>query len=220
MRLLISLLLSALFAISAQGKTSAWELKKEEEDINLKVFTRQVDGSNLEEFKGEMLVKTELTAVAALLLDSHAAPQWMHQCERFDIEEKVDALTAVVYFINGAPWPVSDRDAVILTAMSQDPETLVLRADISTVNDLIPEYDDYVRIPHMEGFWQFEPKEEGMVLITYQVHADPGGSLPSWLANSVVVDTPYYTMSNMIDMLKSEKYQQVKIAGIRNVALY
>lgn len=217
MRLVISLLLAALFTLPVQAKTSAWALKQEEEDINLKIYTRQVEGSSLEEFKGEMLVKTELSAAAALLLDSQAAPQWMHQCERFDIEEQVDELSAVVYFINGAPWPVSDRDAVILTVMSQNPETLVLRADISTVKDLIPESDDYVRIPHMTGFWQFEPKDDGMVLITYQVHVDPGGSLPNWLANSVVVETPYYTMSNMVDMLKSEKYQQAVISGIQNV---
>lgn len=216
MRLVISLLLAALFTLPVQAKTSAWALKQEEEDINLKIYTRQVEGSSLEEFKGEMLVKTELSAAAALLLDSQAAPQWMHQCERFDIEEQVDELSAVVYFINGAPWPVSDRDAVILTVMSQNPETLVLRADISTVKDLIPEYDDYVRIPHMTGFWQFEPKDEGMVLITYQVHVDPGGSLPSWLANSVVVETPYNTMSNMVDMLKKDKYQNAQIPNIKN----
>ena len=69
MRLLITLLLSTLFTFSAQAKTTAWELEKEEEDINLKVFTREIDGSDLKEFKGEMLVKHKLTTVASLLLD-------------------------------------------------------------------------------------------------------------------------------------------------------
>jgi hypothetical protein len=152
-----------------------------------------------------------------LLLDPEAAPEWMHKCEKFEIVEQVDALSAVIYFINGAPWPVSDRDAVIISSMSQDPETLALKVEINTVNDLLPENDDYVRIPHMKGFWLFEPTEKGQVLITYQVHANPGGSLPNWLANSVVVDTPYYTMSNMADMLKLEKYQQAEVKNIKNV---
>ena len=216
MRLLITLLLSTLFTFSAQAKTTAWELEKEEEDINLKVFTREIDGSDLKEFKGEMLVKHKLTTVASLLLDGASPPKWMHKCETLEVLAQVYPLTAVIYFLNGAPWPVSDRDAVMMSSMSQDPETLVITVNISMVNDLVPEHEDYVRIPHMTGFWKFEPKEEGQVLITYQVHANPGGSLPNWLANSVVVDTPYNTMSNMVDMLKKDKYQNAQIPNIKN----
>lgn len=217
MRLFIALLLSSLFSFSSYAETSAWELEKEEEDINLQIFTREVDGSNLKEFKGEMLVKTTLKTIAALLLDGQSAPKWMHQCEKFEVIEQIDTLSAVVYFINGAPWPVSDRDAVVKSVMSQDPESLVLKAEIAVVDDLLPEDDDYVRIPYMTGFWLFEPKEDGQILVTYQVHANPGGSLPDWLANSVVVDTPYHTMSNMVDMLKLEKYQQAEVPLIKNV---
>lgn len=217
MHLFIVLLLSSLFSFSAYSETTAWELEKEEKDINLKIFTREIAGSNLKEFKGEMLVKTEMTTIAALLLDGQAAPQWMHQCEKFEVVEQIDELTAVVYFINGAPWPASDRDAVVMTAMSQDPESLVLKAELNVINDRLPEDDDYVRIPHMKGFWLFEPKDEGQILVTYQVHANPGGSLPNWLANSVVVDTPYYTMSNMLDMLKLKKYQKAGVLSIKNV---
>lgn len=217
MRLFIILLLSSFFSFGVQAETSAWELEEEEKNINLQIFTREVAGSNLKEFKGEMLVKTKLSTIAALLLDGQSAPKWMHQCEKFEVVEQIDALTAVVYFVNGAPWPVSDRDAVVMSVMSQDPETLVLKAEISVVDDLLPEDDDYVRIPHMKGFWLFEPLAEGQVKITYQVHANPGGSLPDWLANSVVVDTPYHTMSNMAEMLKKEKYQQAEVPMIKNV---
>jgi hypothetical protein len=217
MRLFIVLLLSSLFSFSAYSETSAWELQKEEKAINLKIYTRQIEGSNLKEFKAEMMVKTQLTTIAALLLDGQSAPKWMHQCEKFEVVEQIDELTAIVYFINGAPWPVSDRDAVVMTAISQDPESLVLKAEMNVVNDLLPEKGDYVRIPHMKGFWLFEPKVADQILVTYQVHANPGGSLPDWLANSVVVDTPYYTMRNMLEMLKLKKYQQIDVLSIKNV---
>jgi hypothetical protein len=216
MLLLIASLLSFI-SFAVYSEPTAWTLEQEKENINLKIFTREIEGSNLSEFKGEMLVKAELTTIAALLLDSDAAPEWMHQCEKFEILEQVDELSVVVYFINGAPWPVSDRDAVIMSVMSQDPETLALKVEISTVNDRLPENDDYVRISHMTGLWLFEPVGNGQVLITYQAHANPGGSLPDWLANSVVVDMPYYTMSNMADMLTLEKYQQVEVKNINNV---
>lgn len=216
MRLLTVMILASLFSFSVHAANSEWELEKEEEDIQLKIFTREIEGSSLKEFKGEMLVETNLTTLAALLLDSQAAPQWMHQCEKFEVVEQLDPKNAVIYFINGAPWPVSDRDAVVASSMSQDPETLTMRINVEALTGRLPEDEDYVRIPRMSGHWSFEPSEGGKVLIRYQVHAEPGGSLPSWLANSVVVDTPYHTMSNMLDMLKLEKYQQAKIPFIKN----
>ena len=216
MRLLTVMILASLFSFSAHAANSEWELEKEEDDIQLKIFTREIEGSSLKEFKGEMLVETNLTTLAALLLDGQAAPQWMHQCEKFEVIEQIDPKNAVVYFINGAPWPVSDRDAVVASSMSQDPETLIMRINVEALTGRLPEDEDYVRIPRMSGHWSFEPVEDGKVLIRYQAHAEPAGSLPSWLANSVVVDTPYHTMSNMLDMLKLEKYQQAKIPFIKN----
>jgi hypothetical protein len=217
MRLLIVLLLLSFFSSPVYSETSAWELQKEEKDINLKIFSRDVDGFTFKEFKGEMLVKTQMTTIAMLLLDTQAAPDWMYRSEKLEVIEEIDELTAVMYLTNTAPWPVDYRDGVIMSVISQDPESLVLKAKLNIIKDRLPEYDDYVRIPHMVGFWLFEPKDAGQILVTYQVHADPGGSLPDWMANNVVVETPYYTMRNMANMLKLEKYQQVKVLSIKNV---
>jgi hypothetical protein len=30
--------------------------------------------------------------------------------------------------------------------------------------------------------------------VTFQMHADPGGAIPKWLANQTVVDTPFKTL--------------------------
>jgi hypothetical protein len=217
MRLFIVLLLLSFFSSPVYSEAMTWELKKEEKDINLKIFTRDVDGFNFKEFKGEMLVKTQMTTIATLLLDTHASPEWMYRSEKLEVIEEIDELTAVMYLINTAPWPVDSRDGVVMLVISQDPESLILKAEINIVKDRLPEYDEYVRIPYMVGFWLFEPKDDGQILVTYQIHADPGGSLPDWVANSVVVETPYNTMSNMANMLKLKKYQQVKIFNIKNV---
>jgi hypothetical protein len=217
MRLFIVLLLLSAFSSPVYSEAMTWVLEKEEKDINLKIFTRNVDGFNFKEFKGEMLVKTQMTTIATLLLDTHASPEWIYRSEKLEVIEEIDELTAVMYLINTAPWPVDYRDGVVMSVISQDPESLVLKAEINIIKDRLPEYDDYVRIPYMAGFWLFEPKDDGQILVTYQVHVDPGGSLPDWMANSVVVETPYNTMSNMTNMLKLKKYQQVKILSIKNV---
>lgn len=219
MRLLIAMLFttffSTFFSMNSQAATSEWELELEEDKAELKIYTRKIEGSSLKEFKGEMLVDTKLTTLVALMLDAEAAPKWMHQCEKFEVIERVGPHHLIIHFINGAPWPVSDRDAVVSSKMTQDPETLEVKIAVKALTEYLPEDDDFVRIPRMAGFWSFTPQAE-KVLVRYQVHAEPGGSLPAWLANSVVVDTPQYTMLNMLDMLELEKYQQADISFIKN----
>lgn len=215
MRLLIAMLFATLFSINSQAASSEWELELEEDKAELKIYTRKIEGSSLKEFKGEMLVDTTLSTIVALMLDSDAAPKWMHQCEKFEVVERVEEHHLIIHFINGAPWPVSDRDAVVSSKMYQNPETLEVRIDVKALNDYLPEDDDFVRIPRMAGFWSFTPQAD-KVLVRYQVHAEPGGSLPAWLANSVVVDTPQYTMLNMLDMLELDRYKQAEISFIKN----
>jgi hypothetical protein len=215
MRLLIALLFTTLFSINSQAATTEWELELEEDKAELKIYTREIEGSSLKEFKGEMLVDTTLSTIVSLMLDSDAAPEWMHQCEKFEVVERVEENHLIIHFINGAPWPVSDRDAVVSSKMYQNPETLEVRIDVKALTDYLPEDDDFVRIPRMAGFWSFTPQAD-KVLVRYQVYAEPGGSLPAWLANSVVVDTPQYTMLKMLDMLQLDKYKQAEISFIKN----
>jgi hypothetical protein len=206
MRYLLTAFFTFFFALTSQADSSDWQLEKEDDDIGLKIYTRSVEGSNLKEFKGEMNVNARLTSLAMLLLDNKAAPEWMHNCEKFEVVENLGVNNSIFYLINSAPWPVSDRDAVFQSALVQDPETLTITATVESMPDRLPLDDDYIRIPTMKGGWTFSLNEDNSVKVVYQVHAEPGGSLPSWLANAVVVDTPYHTMNNMLKMLKKDKY--------------
>jgi len=57
-----------------------------------------------------------------------------------------------------------------------------------------PEAKGYVRVAQVEGFWKLVPKGDNQTEVTYQVHTEPGGSVPSWLANKFVVDAPFNTL--------------------------
>jgi hypothetical protein len=67
----------------------------------------------------------------------------------------------------------------------------------------IPEEKGFVRVAQVEGFWKFVPKGADQTEVTYQVHTEPGGSVPSWLANKFVVDAPFNTLKALKE--KAEK---------------
>lgn len=195
---------------------ASWQLEKHDKDLGIKVFTREVPGSELKAFRGEMVLTSTLSAPIALLEDTSQAPEWMHNCGIVEIIEYKNAGEALSYMITEAPWPVSDRDTIVHSVASQDPDTLAVRVDVTARNDVFPANDEYVRVTQMRGFWLFSPMKNGELNVIYEVHAEPGGGLPSWLANSVVVDTPYHTLKNMQKIIRSERYQNAELSFIKN----
>lgn len=221
MKYLVTFCLSLSLALSTmaeqKNESAGWNLAKEDNDLGIKVFTRKIAGSDLKEFRGEMTISSTLTAPVALIEDVDSADEWMHNCGGVDaIEYHRDRGEAVTYVITEAPWPVSDRDTVVHSQTNQDEASKVVTVSLIAQNDVMPVSDDYVRITKMNGFWSFTPAENGQIDVVYQVHAEPGGSIPSWLSNSIVVDTPYYTLKNMQKVIQDDDYQQAQRIYIQN----
>ena len=57
-----------------------------------------------------------------------------------------------------------------------------------------PVTDDVVRIEQLEGYWEILDLNNGYIRLIQQCLANPGGSLPAWLVNSSVVDSPFFSM--------------------------
>ncbi|NVK36393.1 MAG: START domain-containing protein [Gammaproteobacteria bacterium] len=197
------------------AEVSPWELEAHDEDLDIKVFTREVEGSELKEFKGVTHIKADVNAFVALLKDDPEATSWMHNVIVFDVKERISDVENVIYTVNEAPWPVTNRDTYIRSFFSAD-ENGVVTSSIKAEPDYAEVNEDYVRMPSIEGAWTFAPQAEGMVEVTYQVHANPGGSLPDWLVNSIVVETPMETLTNLHTKVLDEKYQNQTYAFIEN----
>lgn len=221
MKLLYTRILFLLLAVTASLTVLAdgrWTLEKQDDELGIQVFTREVDGSDLKAFRGTMTLKSTLTAPVALIEDTRRAPEWMYNCKVVEIIEFLSPGEALSYMVTEAPWPVSDRDTIVHSLASQDKDSKVVRIDVHARTDVFPENDEYVRITQMQGFWSFAPAARaGMIDVIYEVHAEPNGGLPSWLANSVVVETPYHTLKNMQRLLQESQYQQAELAFIDNV---
>lgn len=193
-----------------------WELEKNDESSGIRVFTRYIEGSDLKEFRGEMRVKSTLTAPVALIEDVRRAPEWVDNCKVTELIEKLKPGEHIAYMINDVPWPVTDRDIIVHSLTTQDSTSKTVRIDMNARTDVFPENDEFIRITTLSGFWMFTPAADGYIDVIYQVHAEPNGGIPSWLANSIVVDAPYYTLKGMQRLLEEDKYQQAALPHVSN----
>jgi len=208
----MTLLIISLFSFSAAA--SDWELSKSDAENAIHIYTREAKGSSLQEFRGELVVNSRLTALVALVEDSKSAPQWLDQCQALEVVEDISDYEKVFYMVMDAPWPISDRDSVFRSILSQDKTTGVVHIRMTSEPDSFPDNKDYLRIKNMTGYWEFIPQGGGEIKVIYQVFADPGGGIPVWLANSVIVDNPYNTLKNMANLVKKPRYQQAELKNI------
>ena len=193
---------------------SAWDLAKSKDGIT--IYTRAVEGSNLKEFKAITQVKSTLPALIALLKDEASFPEWYPDNKSAKILKEFSPSDWIIYFHIGAPFPVSDRDMNNRFTITQNPKNKAVNISLSTDPKFIPEKSGLIRIPKLKGYWQFTPNDEtGTVEIIYQLHSEPGGSIPDFLANSAVTDSPFKVLTNLKKIIQKEKYQTAKFDFIK-----
>lgn len=193
--LTIGLLGSLLFigSTTAYAFDSQWELEKEKKGV--KVYTREKADSPLKEFKGIITISTTPHILMATLRDVANYQQWMPDVEKTKLITQTDN-SQLHYLQSDLPWPVVDRDGAYSFKYTLEKNGAV-RVDVAAEPTAVEPEKGYIRIPYVSGYWLFQPATKTTTEVTYQMHADPGGSIPKWLINSSVVDTPYQTLLNL-----------------------
>jgi len=184
-------------ALSLLASTAAhaedWKLAKDEDGI--KVFLSEVPGSQYKAYRGVTTIKSDIATLRALQEDVSGSCKWIFQCSEQKLI-KSEGAQSWTYSRFSPPWPVTPRDSIIHVTTTEEPDGTVLRK-LEGLPTYQPEEKGYVRVTKVDGFWKMAPKGAGEVEVTYQVTTEPGGSVPSWLANSFVVDAPFKTLQGM-----------------------
>ena len=162
-----------------------------------------------------MTIRSSLTAVASLVRDSPACPRWQARCKEARGLKIVSPREMYVYQVNRLPWPIANRDVVAHVRWRQDPDTLAVYMTATSVTGMFPPQKGLVRVPEADTHWTFYPKGEGKVEVITETHVDPGGPIPAWFVNMMMVSLPYKTMENMRRIVATGAYNDAKIGFIK-----
>lgn len=180
--------LSAL--LSGIAHAEQWQVAKSEEGIQ--VSLSDVAGSKYKAYRGEATIKASVAKLRALQEDVAGACSWIYECKSQKLLGYEGTRTWTYTQFN-TPWPVTPRDSVLQVTTVEGADGSVERKLEGTPRR-IPDEKGYVRVAQVEGFWKMVPKGPNLTEVIYQVHTEPGGSVPSWLANKFVVDAPFNTL--------------------------
>ena len=192
-----TLLLAALLSLSARADEPKWE-KKEFEcqrpekgcriptccQYGFGVWTREKEGSDIKEVRAVGEVDAPPEKVFSVISDYEHQKGNMPYVEDQKVFSRTD--DAVVFW-TVADFPmVSRRDWVLKSKLEKNLPGGVYRASWEpvTIPDAPPPKEGVVRLKVNTGSWTLEPLDGGKrTKATYYLFTDPGGSIPSFLAN-------------------------------------
>ena len=196
---LFSYLLLSLSIFSGALDFNEWELKKSSDNID--IYTRSVKDSALKEFKATTVFKN--VTMEEVLKQIYEAPRYYENCifgVSYYVEELSFEKERFFYYSEELPWPVKNRDAATkLSIEEQTPDKIVL--SIKAVPNSLPVKPNTIRIQELDGSWVLEKHPSG-IKATQQIYMDPGGMVPSFITNSLIVRGPLKTFSTLKKTLK------------------
>ncbi|MEB8432074.1 START domain-containing protein [Cocleimonas sp. KMM 6892] len=187
------------------GVENPWLLEKEEDNID--VYIAKVKGSAIKTFRGVVTVDSSLHSILSVIADASSYPRWLYHCKSAKMVQFVSYNEVVSHVVTDMPWPFVDRDSIIQSIKTQNPSTKTVTIRVSEKPGMIGKISNTIRVTNINGLWVLTPLHNGRLNILFQMSVDPGGSIPNWLVNSMLVDIPFYTLQNLRRVAKESQYQ-------------
>ena len=120
--------------------------------------------------------------------------EWIYACSEAKILEKGDN-TSVYYYVTDLPFPLTDRDAVIKREVFQSGTNSYSSRSILTTSHSVT--SKLVRLEGFEAIWFFDALPNGKTKLTYELFANPGGNIPTWVAEKFSSNGPFRSIQNL-----------------------
>lgn len=188
--------------------TSDWTLVKNDKMRGIKTYVRLEDGKQYRTFKATVMMKeVHPEALVRVLLDFDNYNKWYWQVLGVKLIRQVSPTEYYVYMMHKAPAELPDRDVVLhadveLQSATRNYVTLKVQA----VPDMLPPKPPMVRMLAEDLSVRFTPLEGNNILVEAEGYVDPGGKVPSWVANSVQQSAPYSVTLGLLRMVKKAEY--------------
>lgn len=211
--LLVFSLMFSLVPALTYAQEGSWEFVDTIDGV--KVWRKQVPGSDLMAFKGEITANVHIGKIISTFLDRDQRKHWVDRFAEQKLLEKSGPMSETYWIHFALPFPIKDRDYVLKADGQVDQTAHVFTARIKSVRDPRKGEDDCcVRAEAKNTYYRFEalPGTE-RTKMTVEVHTDPKGSLPDWLINLIQKKWPSKTLTGLIARAKAQNQIQPEMAN-------
>jgi hypothetical protein len=181
--------------ISCSTEAQSWDFIKEKDGI--KIYTRMEAGKSLKSYKGITDINVPGEKIFSLMEDINNTDWWDKKLTPVKVLLYEKDKRVQYYFNYDLPWPVTDRDLCVDVTFTNYPVTGEAKINIVALNGVIPERNDMVRIKDYRQTWTIIPAGKDMTHIVLEGFVDPAGTIPNWIANMLIIESPIKAISGL-----------------------
>jgi hypothetical protein len=174
-----------------------WNLVREKAGI--KVYTKTGSDSEYKAFKAEMQVRCRIENIVEVIKNMNSINNWVVNCKGVKLLKNEDE-DQYYYIETSLPWPFDNRDMVYHFQYIEIDSNQV-KVIVTGTPEFIQPRNGIVRMVKANGYWLLTSIDNYMTAITYQMHVEPGGSIPAWLANPFIENVPYSTFHELRNII-------------------
>ena len=190
----ITLLLS--FPVNAQS----WDFIKEKDGI--KLYTRIEAGKSLKSYRGVTTINAPVEKVFTVMEDINNTDWWDKNLTQIKVLLYEKDKRAQYYLVYELPYPVTDRDLCVDVTITIDKVTGERSIKAVALKGKIPESKDLVRIKDYRQTWTIKPIGKEMTNVMLEGFIDPAGTVPEWISNMLITDTPIKVISGLREKME------------------
>ena len=181
--------------VSSLAAQYTWQLSKAKDGI--RVYQSSVKYSNYKSIKVECTLEGSYDKLIAVLNNVSGQKEWVYNNKTSYIIKRINSHELYYYSETSLPWPMSNRDAVVHLKIDKDSLNRFLNITSVSVPDYMAEKSGKVRVTRSSVSWNVTMPTATTVSIVYIFEADPGGSVPPWVANMFADKGPYESFKKL-----------------------
>ena len=206
-----------------------WILQSVQSGVS--ISTRPSSQSDLQECKGEAVVSSCPVLLHALFGDIQRRVEWDPMVESGREIEAIDRLTTIVHALFKAPWPVSQREVVLLGRSQREVDGSFLSYSVSIPYDALPASPGSVRANLLYSAVMVTEltggSDAGKCRVTFVSCSDPMGYVPHMLVDATstrecldvqLAATALESKPDLRIRIQSALSQRMKAQGFQNEA--
>jgi len=193
-------LLSLLFSISSIMLGQEWKLELENEKI--KVYTKEGEEDNIKSYRAISMLNFPAEEIYKVYIDFDNYNKWFEELSDIELMDSSAMETQDIYqyySVINFPWPFNDRDMMSELTIDNSLEGTYFLQTKPIENYVMNE--DYVRLNNFYQNTELIKVTENKTKIIMEGKFDAGGSVPTWLMNMFVINSPQNSVVNIENYL-------------------
>lgn len=193
--------ITVLLLTASASAQENWKLVKDEAGI--KVYTKTESGSKYKAFKADMQVSCKIENIVEVLKNTNSINNWIVNCKGVKLLKTEDN-DQYYYIETSLPLPFENRD-MIYHFQYMEINSEQVRVIVTGIPEYIQPREGIVRMVKTNGYWLLTSIDTNMTAVTYQMHVEPGGLIPAWLANPFIKNVPFSTFKELRNIVQKSK---------------